>query len=101
MTGWYFIADPNAGTDAGDEVRTADENADELLVLLLLLAFPVLVRLMAAKGDAFSDDADGSERRAVMIFRWDRTSADATPEPAYSVSSRSGDSSRSKSSRVS
>lgn len=111
LVGWYlFIVDPKDGIDAaaGDEVRTADDeravNEDELLVLLLLpipLAFPVLVRLMDAKGDDLADEADVRDRRAVIIFRWDSTSADATPEPAYSGSSRSGESSRSKSSRVS
>lgn len=56
---------------------------------------------MDAKGDAFvADELEGSDRRAVMIFRLDRTSDDAKPDPLYCGSSLSGESSRSKSSRV-
>jgi hypothetical protein len=103
FVGWYlFRVDPNSGTDeaaAGavdeDDNDVDDDDEDERPVnedevpliisgLLLLPAEADAVRLMFAKGDGFACDADEgdvSDRRAVMIFRLDRTSADAIPDP--------------------
>ena len=92
-----------------DDEERSDEAADGEGKRLLLLAplppakggaFPVAVRLMLAKGDEDLGVEEVRERRAVMILRFDRTSADAMPLLALGSSSRSGDSSRSRSSRV-